>query len=239
MSPERSILEDPARDTTAVADPEPVAPVAHASCPRCGAPMRDAQDWCLNCGTAVTTRVAGAPGWRTPLAIVAGILAVALAAVVVAFLAVSSDTDEQARVASTPAQSAPAPAPVSPTPQAGATPAPETLPPATAGNQPPASDSQTSPASGSAVASWPARKSAWTVVLLSSPRRAVAEKRARRLSAAGTDVGVLDSDDFKSLRGGYFVVFSGQYGSRTAAERALGGLRADAPEAYVRRVTPR
>jgi septal ring-binding cell division protein DamX len=50
---------------------------------------------------------------------------------------------------------------------------------------------------------------------------------------------VLESGDFKSLRSGYFVVFSGQYDSRAAAERALSSLEAQAPQAYVRRVTPR
>ena len=58
---------------------------------------------------------------------------------------------------------------------------------------------------------------------------------------AGTEAGVLDSDDFSSLRGGYWVVFSGQYGSSASAEAALAALPAadDADDPYVKQVIPR
>ena len=46
-------------------------------CPRCDAPLAPEQDWCLECGNAVTTRVARSPGWGVPVAIVIATLAVA------------------------------------------------------------------------------------------------------------------------------------------------------------------
>jgi hypothetical protein len=51
-------------------------------------------------------------------------------------------------------------------------------------------------------------------------------------------VGVLRSDDFGTLRKGYFVVFSGQYDTQSAAQRAADGLRTSAPGAYARYVAP-
>lgn len=250
MSRPRSILEDPASPAPVAAREPEHAP--GPACPRCGAPLRMDQDWCLSCGTAVTTRVVGASGWRTPVAIVASTLAIALIGLVAAFLAVSNDPDEVAQApANTASQTAqPTPGPATPTPEPDPI-TPDTIPPASGGDEVPTptptddapsaggDDSPSTGGGGSAVGSWPDGKSAWTVVLLSSTRRAGANSRARRLSGDGTEVGVLKSDDFKSLRSGYFVVFSGQYESRNAAENALTGLRSKAPQAYVRRVTPR
>ena len=49
-------------------------------------------------------------------------------------------------------------------------------------------------------------------------------------------VGVLDSDDFSSLKAGFWVVFAGQYDDQAAAADALDGI--DAKDAYIRRITP-
>ena len=62
---------------------------------------------------------------------------------------------------------------------------------------------------------------------------AEAETKAR---AAGADAGVLHSDDFSSLREGYWVVFAGQYADLDAAQAAAKGKGGDA---YARRVVPR
>lgn len=79
---------------------------------------------------------------------------------------------------------------------------------------------------------WPARGDAYTVVLASvSVRdgRAAAELRVREMRARGLRrVGILVSSDFRSLRPGYFVVYSGVYESRRAAQRALLRARAKA-----------
>lgn len=255
-------VEPDATGPTPETESEP-APVRGA-CPRCGTELRDDQEWCLSCGAAARSRVAAPKGWRAPLAIVAAVLALAFAGLLVAFLAVSDDSDELTRLAAQQSTSdLPAGATPTPTPPPAATPAPsatraQTVPPATpegdSGNLPgldalpdedAADDGGEDPAGGDGgggggeVGTWPDGRSAFTVVLSSSPTRAAARKRAREIAQGGTDVGVLDSDEFKSLRSGYFVVFSGQYDSRDAAERALDGLSGDAPGAYVRRVTPR
>ena len=76
---------------------------------------------------------------------------------------------------------------------------------------------------------WPNR-SGWTDVLVSYPSRggrATPLSVARRAIRSGLpQVGVLDSAGFRSLHGGYYVVFSGVYGSQAAAQAALTRVRA-------------
>jgi len=261
---------EPRTDPAPAPEPAPAAlaasePSPARVCPRCATPLREEQDWCLACGAAATSRIAAPEGWRAPLAVIAAVVALAFAALLVAFLAISDDSDELTRLAAqgaatqaaTPAPTPPAPAPTptpaaSPTPGAGQTVPPASttgpgddlpgldgLPEAGGGADDDAGATAGGTGTGGEVGTWPSGRSAFTVVLLSSPSRAGANRRARELAGSGTDVGVLDSDEFRSLRGGYFVVFSGQYGSRDAAEDALQGLSDDAPGAYVRRVTPR
>jgi septal ring-binding cell division protein DamX len=111
----------------------------------------------------------------------------------------------------------------SPSPGAGASPSP-------------------SPGSGAGstgtVASWPSGKTAWTVILESATSQSAADAKANELSTSGTSVGVLHSDDFSSLNPGYWVVFSGQYDSESAAQSAADGLKSKVPEAYARHVVP-
>ncbi len=215
-------------------------------CPRCGAPMRPDQDWCLNCGTAVTTEVAGAPGWRTPVAIVAAVLLLAAGALVFAFLQISDDAEREAQAPAPTAAPATPPAATTPTatptPEASASavPTPPTTPvpgAATPGASPTPGATK-APAAGTAGA-WPEGEDAWTVVLFSSTRRAEADAKAKGYADQGKSVGVLKSDDYASLRPGYFVVFSGQYETQKEAQSAAEGFGADAPGAYARKVTPK
>jgi septal ring-binding cell division protein DamX len=89
------------------------------------------------------------------------------------------------------------------------------------------------------IASWPSGKTAWTVVLESATSKSAADAKANELSSGGTSVGVLHSDDFSSLNSGYWVVFSGQYDSKSAAQSALEGLKSQVSQAYVRHVVPK
>lgn len=69
----------------------------------------------------------------------------------------------------------------------------------------------------------------------------VVEARAiqRRASDLGLDAGVLLSDDFASLRRGYWVVFSGIYESNASAEQRVARARAlGFKTAYPRFVSP-
>ncbi len=233
--------------------PTPPPPDARpVACPRCAAPLRPDQDWCLNCGAAVTTEVAGAPAWRTPIAIVGAVLAVSAVALVLAFLELSNDAEQVAQApAPTPAPPAavsPVPTPVpttgaipglTPTPGAGGTPTPGATPTTTPDGTATPTPTPT-PASGGAFADWPAGETAYTVVLWSAGSRSEAETKAEQFRDAGqSGLGILDSDDYSTLRPGYFVVFSGQYEGRGAAQDAARAAQSASPGAYARQVKPK
>ena len=229
---------------SAVETPPPEQRPTGRQCPRCGAAMTEQQEWCLHCGAAVGTRVVAAPGWRTPIAIAGVVLALAAIAVAVAIVQLADDTDRVAQtppaaVNATPTPAAGAPAP---TPDPAATAAP-TLPEASGQETPtPTPDAGATPDAGGTSGSggdaeWPARKSGWTVVLSSDRSESEARDKARGFAADGiSGVGVLHSDDFSSLKGGYWVVFAGQYDGQSAASDALDGI--DAQDAYIRRIVP-
>jgi hypothetical protein len=208
---------------SAVETPPPPTPdAATRRCPRCGSPLTAEQEWCLECGADVATTIVTPPSWRGTVALVAVLLAVAAAALVLALVELAGDAEQVSRQ----------PAPT-PTPSAAATVAPTPTPEST--TIPPATDS------GGAtpeIADWPAGKSAWTVVLESSATRSAADARAKELAGQGIPVGILDSDDYGSLEPGRFVVFSGQYDTRRAADQGLQDLSGQVEGAYVRHVAP-
>lgn len=214
-----------------VETPPPAEPATEKRCPRCGAGMTERQEWCLNCGTAVGTRVAAAPGWRAPFAIAGVILALAAIAVAVAIVQLADDTDRVTQKA--PAAAAATPPPATATPAPTLTPE-ATLPEASGGEATP----EPTPESGAkGGAEWPAGESGWTVVLASDSSKSDARQKADRFAADGiAGVGVLHSDDFTSLKPGFFVVFAGRYASQAEAAAALDGI--DAKDAYIRRIEP-
>jgi hypothetical protein len=222
---------------TGVETPPPQQAPASRRCPRCGAALTDEQEWCLHCGAAVGTRVVAAPGWRTPIVIVATLLALAAIAVAVAIVQLADDTGQVAQN--------PVPTAAAPTPAPTVTPAP-TLPEASGQETPtpsatptPTTTPSTTPTpSGGGVAAWPAGKTGWTVILSSDETKSEAQQKARGFTQDGVaGVGVLDSNGFSSLKAGYWVVFSGQYDSQSAATDALDGL--DVKDAYVRHIVPK
>jgi stage II sporulation protein D len=87
---------------------------------------------------------------------------------------------------------------------------------------------------------WPVGTSGWTVVLQAVPEsagEAAAKSVEARATRAGLPrVGILVSDDFPSLRAGYRVVFSGVYGSPTAAQSAARAAAGAFPQAYARAI---
>jgi septal ring-binding cell division protein DamX len=222
---------------TEVATPPPAT---ERACPRCGASLAPDQEWCLSCGSAVRTRIAATPRWRVPIVLVGTLVALIAAALILALVELSGDPQPIAKAPTTTPTATPAGPPAddggaappvvgeTPTPVPTVTPAPTTTPDPAA-TQPP----DDSPATGG-LAEWPADKTGWTAVLASTTSRSEAEKKAR--AAGGRDVGVLESDDFSSLRKGYWVVFSGQYDSRSAAESAAESAGSGA---YARRIVPR
>lgn len=105
----------------------PAAPAAHPAavapadaCPLCGTPLQPDQEWCLRCGAAARTRLAAAaPGWKTPIAGLAVLAALALGVLAAALVDLARE-------------SGPAPAPVTHVVTAAAAPA-ATVPATTPG----------------------------------------------------------------------------------------------------------
>jgi hypothetical protein len=214
---------------TEVATPPPVT--EQRACPRCGSPLAPDQEWCLNCGNAVGTRIAPTPRWRLPVAIVAAVLALLVAALLLSLVELSGDPQPVAKAPANQATATPSVPPEEGGAAATATPDAATPTPTPDTGQNPVPTA--TPLASGGTAEWPSGKTAWTVVVASSTSRAAAEKKAK---AAGADAGVLHSNDFSSLRKGYWVVFAGQYPDQKAAQAAAEGRGNDA---YARRVVPR
>ena len=224
---------------TEVATPPPAT---ERACPRCGAALAPDQEWCLGCGAGVGTRIAPTPRWRLPVVLVGSLLALLAAAPVLSLVELGGDPQPVANAPAAAPTATPAAAPddgaatpvptVAPEPTAaapGATPDPALAPDATPTPTPGAGA-----ATSGGLAEWPEGERAWTVVIASTRSRSEAQKKAR--AAGGGDAGVLRSDDFSSLRTGYWVVFAGQYPSRAAAQSAAEDRGSGA---YARRVVPR
>jgi cell division septation protein DedD len=180
-------------------------------CPDCGAGLATDQDWCLECGAPVKVRIRAAPDWRVPVAIVAGVIAVAAAGLVFALVALSNTADRSVVIVPA-ATSAPAAAKTAPAASAQTT----TAAPPTKTTAPPTTT----------IASWPAGVTGYTVVLGVVPAQAAATASASKLAAGGIPAGVLDSSDYSSMRPGDWIVFSGTYTTRSQAAAAAAGLKA-------------
>jgi len=183
------------------------------TCPRCREPLAARQEDCLEGGARGTgpSRARGGRSSWARRAAVAG--AAALVAAVGAIAATGSDNGG--------ATLETAIGGFAETPQPAGGRAPETP---------------------SGVAEWPVGQDGWTIALASLPQkggRAPALARARSARMKGlTSVGVLDSSRYASLHPGYWIVFSGVYGSEAEATSALEDARRFARAASVRHVVP-
>jgi hypothetical protein len=230
-------------------------------CPNCGAGYEPLQEYCLECGERlpVTRGVVGLlaaawqrrlpwyPGdWIWPVVLFFILTAVSTAASVAA--ATKSSPTVVATLpgvtvgpgATTPATTPTATLPPVPQPTITTGQLP-TAPGATTGAPVTTAPPVTTPPSS--AGGWPAGHSGYTNVLQSIPQsagRSQADAKARAATAAGLpQVGVLDSSNYSSLHGGYFVVFSGIYSSPTQAAAALTSVHARGfPDAYEARITP-
>jgi hypothetical protein len=189
-----------------------------SECPRCGVGVAEGQEYCLECGARLPTagvfsRGAGSSrrSWllRASLALV-----VALAGAAAAVAATEGGRDSAEVVTATGGFVTPATT--------------STLPP---------------PAEGPAgIVEWPAGEEGWTIVMASVPQtegRRLAIARTRQARRRGlSPVGILDSSRYASLHPGYWVVFTGIYGSEAEATSEVQAARRVSRTASVRRIVP-
>jgi cytoskeletal protein RodZ len=206
-------------------------PASQLRCPHCGASLAADQDWCLECGAAATTRILRPPSWKLAAAIVLGVVAAVVVAMVIVVNALSGDAD---RAAATRARATTATTPVTPAPAPASSSSSTSTTPTTAA-------AASTPAPAGAIATWPRGKNGWTVVLGTTANRAAADERARGLIAKGVKAGVLDTSRFNIDSGGAsFVVFTGRFPSQEAAVSAETRLGSLAPTSvFVAEVSPR
>jgi len=72
------------------------------------------------------------------------------------------------------------------------------------------------------------------VILASATSQATAESIAAKATADGLSAGVLYSSAYATLTPGYWVVFSGQYSTQSAAEAAASRAHGSFPGANAR-----
>ncbi|MGA7703497.1 MAG: hypothetical protein WB998_01235 [Solirubrobacteraceae bacterium] len=63
-----------------------------SSCSKCGLPLQEGQDWCLQCGTGKPGSLGTGPGWRTGIAILATTALLVIGASVAAYAALNKST---------------------------------------------------------------------------------------------------------------------------------------------------
>lgn len=242
-----STMETPPTDPNAVQQP-PGPP--ERRCPRCGSTLSPDQEWCLSCGAAAGTEVVEARGWRVPLYLGGALTALAVIGVILAIVALSSRKDEVPG-SPTPAPGASAAPPgATATPLATFTPAPSAsadpnATPSTDPNLTPTPTPEASPTvtaeptvdAGTGTGGFTGADGDYTVIIESATSQSAADTVAQEAESKNlTDVGTLNSDDYSSLNGGYYVVFVGSYASKSDAENALDGIKSDFPDAYVRQI---
>src|SRR3954454_12346429 len=80
--------------------PPPETPVQagppERRCPRCGSVLSPDQEWCLACGAAAGTEVVESRGWRVPIYMGGGLVALAILGVLLAIAALTNRNDEVA-----------------------------------------------------------------------------------------------------------------------------------------------
>lgn len=219
--------------TTAADEREQAIAAADETCPRCGARREPGQRYCLDCGLELPPVTGRLPAlrrrWIRRLGWYPGDwiwISLATLGVAIAGAGVAVGLTESSRA--TAAETVVATQPVSvaqPTPVPTTTAASTTT---TSRRRP--SRPQAPPAVVNGRLPWPANENGWTVVLVSYPKvggQAPAVQTAVQAARSGLpQVGVLDSSRYPSLQPGYFVVFSGIYGTADEAGAAVPTARA-------------
>lgn len=215
---------------------------ADGTCPRCGTPRDPDQRYCLECGLALPAvsgrvpalrrrwirRIGWYPGdwvWVSLLTLLVAIAGTAAAIVLTREQKAQGQSFSTVPpVVSVAEPTTPAPAPTGTLP---APPEQTTTAPAT--KTTPAKKPKPAPGPKNGRLVWPANQNGWTIVLVSYPKttgRTAALQTAAQAAKSGLpQVGVLDSSRYASLQPGYWVVFTGIYGSQTDADAAVSTAR--------------
>jgi hypothetical protein len=199
--------------------------------------------------------VVEARAWRVPLYLGGGLGALAVIGVILAIVALASRNDEVAGTPTpTPSAAAPPGATATTPPLATGTPLPSATPAPTTSPDPNATPSATptdtaTPAptatedpnteggTGSTFPDWSGSDGDYTIIIESANSRSQAEKVAQQAQNANlSDVGILNSSNYSSLNGGYQVVFTGVYTSKSDAQDNLSSVRSEFKDAYVRQI---
>jgi hypothetical protein len=207
---------------------------ADSTCPRCGAAREPNENYCLECGLRLPQLNGRVPalrrswirrfGWYPGDWIWISLLTLLVAAAGAAVsIALTVDRDNKSAVITATTNGPVAqPVPVSPT-TVGTSTLPTAPEPTTKTTTTPA---KTPPKNGRV--SWPAHANGWTIVLVSYPKvngRPAALQTAAKAARSLRQVGVLDSSVYASLQPGYFVVFTGIYGSKSDADAGVSTAR--------------
>jgi septal ring-binding cell division protein DamX len=215
--------------------------------------MAPDQEWCLACGAAAGTEVVEAEGWRVPLYLGGGLVALAVIGVILAIVALSNQKHEvepgatPTAVASQPPGATPTISPLpsttavpsvtaAPTTEGTPTVAPSVTAAPTDTATPEPTDTATPEPTTGTFPGWTGSDGDYTIIIESAKSQSGAEKVAQKAQDGGLTVGILNSSDYSNLNGGYYVVFSGDYSSKSDAQADLDGVRADFKDAYVRQI---
>ena len=79
------------------------------------------------------------------------------------------------------------------------------------------------------ISEWPAEQEGYTVVVYTFNSKSEAKAKAREVAADGHPAGVLNSNNFKSLEPGSWLVYIGQYASAQQADRGAASHDSDYP----------
>jgi hypothetical protein len=216
-------------------------------CPHCGAPLAPDQDWCLECGTAATTRVVAPPSWRVPAAVIVAVLVAFAIAVAIAVSVLSSDSDHSvapidhnaraAVPAGPPVAIKPVSVPVSPA-KAKAKAKSATAATGDSGATGATGATSASGASGATgttgdVGLWDPAKQAYTVVLITSDRTGAEKVAKQSASSAQTKTGILDTSKYQFFSPGLWVAWAGQFDAKPDAQKLADKIAKGGRKGYV------
>jgi hypothetical protein len=234
--------------------PPPPPPPEPGHCPTCGAPHEPFQEYCLECGHRLPSPYGirremwtrDSPIWLWA-ALLSLLLVALVAGAIVAVAATRNGEDGEAGPSIGPVVSTG----LSTTDTVGIITQPPTVtivpptttfaPTTTLSTTSTTTTSSTTTTTSSGNVAWPAGKDGFSIFLKSVPTsegRSQADAAADRARANGlTQVGVLNSSDYRSLNPGYWVTFTGIYDTESQANSGLTNARSKGfPTAYVRRV---